>query len=163
MLSSNRLARRTVLSQLFRTEQLMQPTDNVVHSLSLPEWQGGDLMKFTRQEAGWDWMSLIVRRILAGETIERSTNGEEAAFVLLSGNCRLDWGDGTMSIEGRKSVFDGFPHVLYLPHGNHLVFEAETDCEIAECSVPSNARLEPRIITPADVSSVLRGGENASR
>ena len=40
---------------------------------------------------------------------------------------------------------------------------AETVCEIAECRVPSEAKLEPRLITPDDVASSLRGGGNASR
>lgn len=36
-------------------------------------------------------------------------------------------------------------------------------CEIAECRVPSTARLEPKLITPADVATNLRGGGNVSR
>jgi len=36
-------------------------------------------------------------------------------------------------------------------------------CEIAECRVPSTARLEPRLLTPKDVVTGLRGGGNASR
>ena len=41
--------------------------------------------------------------------------------------------------------------------------KAETVCEIAQCRVPSKAKLEPRLVTPNDVATGLRGGENASR
>ena len=141
----------------------MQPTDSVVHSLVIPPGEGGDLLTFSRQEAGWKWMSLTVKRVLAGQTTELITDKEELAMVLLGGNCTLDWGHGEVTIEGRANVFDGFPHALYLPHGNRLAFKADSTCEFAECRVQSTACLEPRLITPDDVSSALRGGENASR
>ncbi|HET9697164.1 MAG TPA: 5-deoxy-glucuronate isomerase, partial [Terriglobales bacterium] len=43
------------------------------------------------------------------------------------------------------------------------VITATTACEFAECRVPSQAKLEPRLVTPDTVKSSLRGGENASR
>jgi len=137
--------------------------DSVVCSQELPQRQGGDLLRFTREEAGWDWMSLSVTRVMPGDKIELGTDNEEMALVLLGGNCHLDWGQGEAEIVGRENVFDGFPHAFYLPSGNRLRFKAETVCEFAQCSVPSTARLEPRLITPADITSSLRGGENASR
>ncbi|MDQ1408965.1 MAG: 5-deoxy-glucuronate isomerase [Acidobacteriaceae bacterium] len=60
-------------------------------------------------------------------------------------------------------VFDGFPYAIYLPAGHEITFTAETMCEIAECRVPSKAKLQPRLITPGDVATSLRGGGNASR
>ncbi len=39
----------------------------------------------------------------------------------------------------------------------------ETECEMAECRVPSRARPKPRLITPGDAKTSLRGGGNASR
>jgi 5-deoxy-glucuronate isomerase len=100
---------------------------------------------------------------MPGEKIELRTENEEMALVLLGGDCHLDWGCGKVKKQGRREVFAGFPHALYLPNGNHLELEAESICEFAECRVPSTASLEPRLITPADVSSSLRGGENAAR
>ena len=44
-----------------------------------------------------------------------------------------------------------------------MLFKAESLCEIAECRVPSVAKLEPRLITPKDVNIGLRGGGNVSR
>ncbi len=72
-------------------------------------------------------------------------------------------GRGRQLVGKRKNVFDGLPYTLYLPAQNQVSFTAQTICEIAECRVPSNAKLEPRLITPADVCEQLRGGGNASR
>jgi 5-deoxy-glucuronate isomerase len=137
--------------------------DVLIHSVTLPEQKGGELLSLPRQRAGWEWMSFFVRRLQPGESFRTSTDHEEAAYVLLGGICRLDWPGGTSRIGKRKNVFDGFPHALYLPTGNQAVFTAETICEIAECRAPSNARLEPKLITPGETVSSLRGGGNASR
>ena len=83
--------------------------------------------------------------------------------MLLGGKCIADWGAGPTHIGKRANVFDGLPYGIYLPTGHEISFTAESVFEIAECRVPSEAKLEPRLITPADVVSSLRGGGNASR
>jgi 5-deoxy-glucuronate isomerase len=141
----------------------MSESESLVHSQDLPAEQPGELLHLPRQKAQWEWMSFFVRRLRPGDTYNTHTDGEEAVFVLLGGNCRADWGHGAQHIGKRKNVFDGFPYALYFPTGNQVSFTAETLCEIAECRVPSQARLEPRLITPKDVVSSLRGGGNVSR
>jgi 5-deoxy-glucuronate isomerase len=108
-------------------------------------------------------MSFFVRRLQPGEVYQARTDGEEAAFVILGGTCRAEWGEGDRRIGKRGDVFDGLPYALYLPARNQAKFIAETPCEIAECRVPSEARLQPKLIMPGDVASSLRGGGNASR
>jgi 5-deoxy-glucuronate isomerase len=135
----------------------------LVHSVALPEQDTGNLVSLDRRRAGWEWMSFFVHRLQPGQVFRTKTDHEEAAFVILGGKCRLDWAGGSSRIGKRKDVFDGFPYTLYLPAGNEAVFTADTVCEIAECRVPSNANLEPKLITPSDVVSSLRGGGNASR
>jgi 5-deoxy-glucuronate isomerase len=137
--------------------------ESSVASRKLPDNQGGELLSFTREAAQWEWMSLFVRRLLPGESYRASVENEEAAFVLLGGTCSADWGSGAKVIGKRKNVFDGFPYTLYLPAGNTVTFTAQTTCEIAECRVPSSAKLQPKLITPSEVVSSLRGGANASR
>jgi 5-deoxy-glucuronate isomerase len=135
----------------------------VVHSKQLADGQSGELLRFSREGVQWEWMSMTVRRLNPGEAWESSTHGEEAAFVILGGRCVANWGKGEQAIGGRKNVFDGLPYCLYLPSGHAVKFVAETVCEIAECTVPSVAKLEPRLVTPKDTVTSLRGGENASR
>jgi 5-deoxy-glucuronate isomerase len=137
--------------------------ESVVRARNLPPDQGGEMVGFTRQEAGWEWMSFAANRLLPGQTLEFSTRNEEMALVLLGGRCIADWGVGEQSIGARANVFDGLPYAIYLPADNQATVKAETVCEIAECRVPSRAKLQPRLVTPKDVETSLRGGENASR
>ena len=135
----------------------------LVQSSKLPIEDRGELLHLPREAAKWPWMSFFVHRLSPGDLFRTHTDGEEAAFVVLGGTCEGDWGAGARQIGRRKNVFDGFPYTLYLPSGNQVSFKAETVCEIAECRVPSTARLEAKLITPEDVVSSLRGGGNASR
>ena len=141
----------------------MSDSPILVHSLNLPPQQGGELLNLPREKANWEWMSFTVRRLQPGDSLQTRTEQEEAAFVVLGGTCLCDWGQGRKLLGKRKHVFGGLPYTLYLPAQSDVSFEAETTCEIAECRVPSEARLEARLITPRDVVSSLRGGENASR
>jgi 5-deoxy-glucuronate isomerase len=133
------------------------------HSYPLPPQQSGELLHVTRQQAAWQWMSFFVRRLQPGDTLQTRTEHEETAFVILGGRCAADWGAGEQLLGKRTDVFDGFPYTLYLPSMAEVCFKAETICEIAECRVPSNASFEPKLITPDEVVSSLRGGGNVSR
>jgi 5-deoxy-glucuronate isomerase len=108
-------------------------------------------------------MSFFVRRLQPNDVYQASTENEEVVFVLLGGTAHADWGRGSQRIGKRADVFDGLPYALYLPAGNSVSLTAATTCEIAECRVPSTARLEPKLITPADATTSLRGGGNVSR
>jgi len=141
----------------------MGSVPNVVHSRVLPAGQSGELLHFSRESVQWEWMSMSAWRLNPGETYSAATRGEEAAFVLLGGRCTVDWGEGPCAIGERKNVFDGLPYTVYLPTNHSVIFKAETVSEIAECRVPSGAKLQPKLITPKDVASSLRGGGNASR
>ena len=135
----------------------------IAHSVDLPPQKAGVLLQLPRQKANWEWMSLFVRRLQPDDVFQTRTADEEAAFVILGGTCVVDWGQGPVHVGKRENVFDGLPYTLYLPAQCSVSFSAETVCEIAECRVPSSARLEPKLVTPRDVSSSLRGGGNTSR
>jgi 5-deoxy-glucuronate isomerase len=141
----------------------MAQIDYVAHSRPLPAGKSGELTAFSREEGGWEWMSFSVRRLAPAATTDYGSVSEEIALVLLSGMCLADWGEGEQLIGLRQNVFAGFPYALYLPAGSHATLKAETACEVAECRVPSTAQLEPRLITPQEVVSSIRGGENSSR
>ena len=132
-------------------------------SRPLSPGESGELLRFTRQDVVWEWMSFFVRRLAPGQVWESRNAEEETVVLLLGGTCLADWGEGRRQIGQRKNVFDGLPYAVYLPAGSRLSLEALTECEFAACSVPSRARLEPRLITPTDVTVSLRGGGNASR
>jgi 5-deoxy-glucuronate isomerase len=123
----------------------------------------GLLLDLPRERAKWEWMSFSVRRLAPGEHYEAHSADEEIGVVLLGGKCSADWGNGAQEIGDRANVFGGLPYAVYLPAGNAGKFDAISNCEIAECRVPSAARLEPKLVTPKDAVSSMRGGGNASR
>ncbi len=137
--------------------------DFLIHSNALPTGQAGELLSLSRERAQWEWMSFFVRRMTPGQSWRARTEGEEAAMVLLGGRAVVDWGEGRRRIGERANVFEGLPYAVYLPTGCEAHVVAETACEWAECRVPSSARLKPRLITPRDAKTSLRGGGNASR
>ena len=141
---------------------MTHPID-LVASKPIAEGGSGELLRLSRSDADWEWMSFFVRRLQPGDDYSAQLKGEEAAFVLLCGECEADWGADKRTIGKRKSVFDGLPYTLYLPTGCGVTFKAITACEIAECRVPSQAQHSPKLVSPQEVSTYLRGGGNVSR
>jgi 5-deoxy-glucuronate isomerase len=123
----------------------------------------GLLLDLPRERAKWEWMSFSVRRLAPDEKYEVHSKTEEIGLVLLGGICSADWGEGTQEIGKRANVFDGLPYGLYLPAGHAAKVRATSRCEVAECRVPSVAKLEPKLVAPDQVTASLRGGGNATR
>jgi 5-deoxy-glucuronate isomerase len=142
---------------------IQHDTDVLFHSAPVPAGQSGTLVSVSREQAGWETIGFSVRRLVKGESWNDDTGHQEAAFVILSGRATADWGEGVQSIGRRSNVFSGYPYAVYLPCRTAFAFRAESDCEIADCRVPSKANLQPRVITPADVRLEIRGGGNATR
>ena len=61
--------------------------ESVVRARKLAPDQGGEMVAFTRQEAGWEWMSFAVTRLLPGQTKEARTRDEEMVLLWLGGRC----------------------------------------------------------------------------
>lgn len=137
--------------------------DTIIHSKKLQPGESGLLLDLPREKAGWQWMSFFVRSCEPDSEWRSGSDTEETAIVLLSGRCTVDIGSGAQQIGERRDVFAGLPYAIYLPAGSAARFRGITACELAECRVPSTARLQPRIVTPNDVAVSLRGGGNASR
>jgi 5-deoxy-glucuronate isomerase len=138
-------------------------SDSLFHSAVVPPGKSGVTISISREQANWATISFTVRRLVAGQYWQNRTGNEEACLVLLGGTLRVDWGQGRQTIGGRRNVFSGYPSAVYLPCHAPFELSAETDCEIADCRVPSEAKLEPRLIRPADVGVEIRGGGNATR
>ena len=133
------------------------------HSAVLPGSQSGVLISRTREQADWETISFSVRRFSKGESWKGDTGDAEAAFVVLGGKLSVDWGEGAQSAGQRGNVFCGYPWTIYLPCGTNFEMRAESDCEIADARVPSQAVLKARLIAPDQVRLEIRGGGNATR
>lgn len=80
----------------------------LVHSQDLAAGQSGELLHLAREQAGWKWMSMSVRRLQPGDIVRASARNEECAFVLLGGKCVADWGEGPSTSASAQMFLTGF-------------------------------------------------------
>lgn len=122
------------------------------------------IVEVTPKLAGWDYIRFQLRRLSLQQTWSFTTGDYELAIVPLSGRLSVTSSRGQWSHIGeRMSVFEGLPYALYLPRHTSLTVQAETACEYAVALAPSNQDYAPRLVTPDDIRTELRGGDNASR
>jgi len=114
-------------------------------------------------DAGWTYISFAVQTLAPGETVQLPATPRERAFVPLSGTIEATSGDQRWTFGGRKSVFDGLGHCLYLPRDTEVTLAATTRVEVAIAEAPASQKFEPVLVTPDDIDIELRGGGNASR
>src|SRR5664279_4519943 len=76
----------------------------------------------TSEEAGWNHLNFMARSLKEGQKWVGETGNNEYLFVLLGGNFLAETSAGTWkSSNGRKDVFSGLPHALYLPQHTEFV------------------------------------------
>jgi 5-deoxy-glucuronate isomerase len=124
----------------------------------------GLILKVTPESAGWEYITFIARHMAAGERYTFDSGGNEVAIVNLTGRYsvrtnRGEWG----GIGGRRSVFEGAAHALYLPRGTRGEVEAEEAGDFAVTWVPTDEDHDPWLIEPHTVPVSVRGGDNVSR
>ncbi len=136
----------------------------VVIKSPLASADSGVLHDITPASAGWEFVHFAVRRLAAGEHLGVQTRDEECAIILLRGSCEVRIDGGAPQIFGpRRSVFESYPHAVYVPAGHDARLEAGEVTEIGLCRAPSTAALEPRLVGPSDCGFEIRGGGNATR
>ncbi len=103
---------------------------------------------------------------LADGTVYEGTTGEfEVALVLLGGKCAIQGKDfAFVEVGGRRNVFDGKPHTVYLPRHTDYVITALGDVDIAVNESPaSRDTAKPTVITPEMCRELKLGRENFTR
>lgn len=128
----------------------------------------GTYQHISSREAGWEYLNFLAHAMPQGEKWQFYTGTSELLLVLLGGNfsVRSDRGNWK-TVNGRRDVFRGLPHALYLPPG--VEFEVTADSEMLDLACgwcPSDKEYPARLITPEDVAAMkieFRGGDNASR
>jgi 5-deoxy-glucuronate isomerase len=122
------------------------------------------IVEVTPEAAGWETISFQARRLAAGRSWRFQTGGNELALVMLGGVVDVVSDRGRWPGLGRRPhVFAGLPHALYLPPQTAFSLTAKTDCEFAASWVAAAEPHEPRLITPAEVTVEIRGGDHATR
>jgi 5-deoxy-glucuronate isomerase len=135
-----------------------------MRAVPVPAGESGVMLSFTPEEAGWETLGFTARRLVQGDVWKGTTGDDhEAILVVLGGKLTIDWGEGPHSLGQRENVFSGYPYSAYLPCGLSFEVRGETLVEFAETRVRSKKQLKPRIITPVDVGTEIRGTGNATR
>jgi 5-deoxy-D-glucuronate isomerase len=96
-------------------------------------------------------VSLRIYKFLSGQIINGEAEDDEVCIVFLSGDVTMkvtgkehhSW-----TLQGRNNVFDGLPHVVYLPPHYHYKLSPHTDAEVAYARAKAEGRFPPRLITP---------------
>ena len=92
------------------------------------------------------------------------TGGNEVALVVLGGRCTVCGRDFAFKkVGGRRDVFSGKPHTVYIPCGQPFTISAETDVEIARVASPSDLKTGAYVITPDQVKEAHIGKDNYQR
>lgn len=122
------------------------------------------IVEVTPELAGWEYVSFQLRQLAARRLSTYATGENELAIVVLSGRLNVVSDRGHWSDIGeRDSVFSGLPSALYLPRHTTFTISAQTDCEYALALAPTDQDHEPRLVTPSDVATEIRGGDQATR
>ena len=119
-------------------------------------------------EAGWNHLNFMARSMESGQNWSGDTGENEYMFVLLGGNFWAETSAGTWETSnGRKDVFSGLPHGLYLPPHTKFVISPVGNLLDMACGWCIADHVFPaHLVTPDDVVAMgieHRGGDNASR
>ena len=119
----------------------------------------------THETAKWNYLSFEARIFNQNEVWEHNTLGNEMVIVLLSGNYKVTSDKGSWeTVNGRKDVFNGVAHTLYLPINTSFKLTATSEkLDIAYGWCKSDESFPPKFVTPEETPVIIFGGDNATR
>lgn len=119
----------------------------------------------SKDDGEWQYLNFAARLMKRNEVWQVDTGDSEYAIILLAGNYRLSSDKGSWhTINGRKDVFSGIAHSLYLPRHTRFELVAESDVlDIAYGWCKTDQDFPPVFKTPDEVKIEIRGGDNATR
>ncbi len=125
----------------------------------------GVYQRILREDAGWEFLNFEARMLKKDETWSGHTGVSEYGIILLGGNYKVKTDRGSWkTVNGRKNVFSGIAHTLYLPRNTSFELTAESerlDLAYGWCETDQDhpAYFKP----PEEVAIEIRGGDNATR
>lgn len=133
--------------------------------LCKPSENSGIYQRITREEAEWQYLNFEARLMKKGEIWNGNTGGNEYGIILLGGNYSVKTDKGEWeTYDGRKDVFSGIAHTLYLPRHTSFKLIAESawlDIAYGWCKTDQD---HPAVFKrPEDAAIEIRGGDNATR
>lgn len=93
-----------------------------------------------------------------GTEITYETGDRETAFIILSGQCDFSFDDVVWKkVGGRRSVFEGKAHSVYMPRNKKVHISGDQQVKIAVCGTPVEEDTEAQLLTPDHVKCALLG------
>ena len=90
--------------------------------------ENGVYQSINPSSANWEFLSFEARKMKLNQSWDFETMGNEIAIVLLSGNFKVTSNRGNWeTLNGRKSVFSGIAHTLYLPRKTNFTLKCKFD------------------------------------
>lgn len=125
----------------------------------------GVYQRILKEEAGWEYLNFEARLMKKDEKWAGNTDQNEYAFILLGGNFSVKSDKGNWkTINGRKNVFSGIAHSLYLPRNTSFEIKAESELlDFAYGWCKTDRDYPARFKQPEEVAIEIRGGDNATR
>src|SRR5690606_20393590 len=119
----------------------------------------------TSAQAKWTYLNFEAKILDVNEQISDNTGDYEYCIVLLGGNFKVEAAGGTWETRnGRKDVFSGIGHAMYLSRNTDFVLTAQSpETDIAICKVLTDEDHPPRMKRPEEAAIEYRGGDNANR
>lgn len=135
------------------------------HLLQKPNETSKIYHQVTPESAQWEYLSFEAREMELNETWEHDTKDNEMVIVLLSGNFKVSSNHGDWeTVNGRKDVFSGVAHTLYLPRNSKFELTATSEVlDIAYGWCKSDEDFPAKFVTPEETPVVIFGGDNATR
>jgi len=135
------------------------------HLLLKPNATSKIYHRVTPKSAQWEYLSFEAREMELNETWEHDTKDNEMVIVLLSGNFKVSSNHGDWdTINGRKDVFSGVAHTLYLPRNSQFKLTATSkNLDIAYGWCKSDEDFPAKFVRPEETPVVIFGGDNATR
>lgn len=127
--------------------------------------EDGIYQRVTKEDGNWQYLNFEARLMKKGEVWKGNTGENEYGIILLGGNYSVSTNKGDWrTINGRKNVFAGIAHTLYLPRHTEFALTAESDVlDLAYGWCETDQDFEPVFKRPKEVEIEIRGGDNATR
>ena len=133
--------------------------------LKRPTKELGVYQSITAEKSKWKWLNFEARLMKKGEKWSFETGENEMVIVLLGGNFKVESNKGKWeTLNGRKDVFSGVAHTLYLPINTNFTLTAVSEMlDIGYGWCQAENEYEPKLLLPENTPMVIFGGDNATR
>lgn len=130
-----------------------------------PTHESAVYQSVTPDSARWNYLHFEARKMSLGECWEHNTLENEMVIVLLGGNFKVKSNKGNWeTINGRKDVFSGIAHTLYLSRHTQFTLKATSkSLDIAYGWCAADNDFSAKFVTPENTPVVIFGGDNATR